>query len=410
MSDLPPRRSRGSPPTTASSPPPRCTRTGSARTTVERLVAAGVLRAVAQGVFVDRRRRRRTLEQRCAVLVRRPPRRVRHRADRRLAGRAPPHAATGRRCTSPCATASTSPTARACAGARPRRSGPPTARPRRRHRRRRRGRGWRSTSPPTCGRSITSRSSTSCSTTGTSPSTSSSRSTRRLGHPARPGSGRVPPHARVARRHGRRSESHPEVVLADALRRRGVPVEPPGRAVVRPRRAARSTSTSPCPRVRWGVELDIHPEHRIVRGPRRRRRAAARAAPRWRGRSRRSASTTCARSERLADELAVLYRLRCRRARRPSECGVRAGPPARTRMARRHSDGGGRQMVGTSVWRPKTSARAVMISPRVAYALTASMSTGIRLRSGSAAAVAQRRRARRRPRPGRGRGGPGRGA
>lgn len=59
-------------------------------------------------------------------------------------------------------------------------------------------------------------------------------------------------------------DSHPEVVLADALLRRGVPVEPQV-PVTRPDGITVHVDLA-VPVVRWGVELDIHPEHRSVDG------------------------------------------------------------------------------------------------------------------------------------------------
>ena len=87
---------------------------------------------------------------------------------------------------------------------------------------------------------------------------------RRLGHPARAGSGvfsrtvhsldASPP-----------NESHPEVVLAEALRRRGVPVVHQTK-VLRPSNGREMRVDLAVPDVRWGIELDIHPEHRTVDG------------------------------------------------------------------------------------------------------------------------------------------------
>jgi hypothetical protein len=81
---------------------------------------------------------------------------------------------------------------------------------------------------------------------------------RRLGHPTRPGSG-------VFRRtletlDPSPNESHPEVVLADALRRRDVPVEHQAQ-VVRASNGRTARVDLAVPNVRWGIELDIHPEH-----------------------------------------------------------------------------------------------------------------------------------------------------
>jgi hypothetical protein len=58
-------------------------------------------------------------------------------------------------------------------------------------------------------------------------------------------------------------DSHPEVVLLDALLRRGVPVE----AQVPVDRGGVSFHLDlGVPAVRWGIELDVHPEHRSVDG------------------------------------------------------------------------------------------------------------------------------------------------
>jgi hypothetical protein len=59
-------------------------------------------------------------------------------------------------------------------------------------------------------------------------------------------------------------DSHPEVRLGDALLRLGVPIEP---QVEVPRIGRVSVHLDlGVPAVRWGVELDIHPEHRSVDG------------------------------------------------------------------------------------------------------------------------------------------------
>jgi hypothetical protein len=87
---------------------------------------------------------------------------------------------------------------------------------------------------------------------------------RRLGHPARPGSG-------VFLRNLRRldgsapNESHPEVVLAEALRARGVPIENQTR-LVRASNGRTARVDLAVPAIRWGIELDIHPEHRTFEG------------------------------------------------------------------------------------------------------------------------------------------------
>jgi hypothetical protein len=86
---------------------------------------------------------------------------------------------------------------------------------------------------------------------------------RRLAHPARPGSGTFL--RSVDQLGGAPLESHAEVVLADALRRRNVPVEQQTELA----RLADGWTVRidlAVPEVRWGVELDIHPEHRTLDG------------------------------------------------------------------------------------------------------------------------------------------------
>ena len=87
---------------------------------------------------------------------------------------------------------------------------------------------------------------------------------RRLAHPARPGS--VTFLRTLASLDGSApSESHPEVVLAQALRRRGVPIEAQVR-VIRSSTGLPARIDLAVPALQWGVELDIHPEHRTVEG------------------------------------------------------------------------------------------------------------------------------------------------
>ena len=87
-----------------------------------------------------------------------------------------------------------------------------------------------------------------------------------LCHPARRGSGRF--RESLARfGGGDAADSHPEVVLAEALRARGVPVVHQAR-VVRVARGKTSQIDLAVPDVQWGVELDIHPEHRSLDGHR----------------------------------------------------------------------------------------------------------------------------------------------
>jgi hypothetical protein len=87
---------------------------------------------------------------------------------------------------------------------------------------------------------------------------------RRLGHPARAGSG-------LFRRNLERldgsapNESHHEVRLAEALRARGIPIENQSR-LVRASSGRTARVDLAVPAIRWGIELDIHPEHRTYEG------------------------------------------------------------------------------------------------------------------------------------------------
>jgi len=86
---------------------------------------------------------------------------------------------------------------------------------------------------------------------------------RELVHQARPGSPRFV--ATLLSLGGPPAESHPEVVIADGLRRRGVAVE----AQVRPMLnvgPVRFRVDLAMPSVRWGVEIDIHPDHLLLDG------------------------------------------------------------------------------------------------------------------------------------------------
>ena len=87
---------------------------------------------------------------------------------------------------------------------------------------------------------------------------------RRLAHPRRPGSFAL---ARLLVQRGdvRALESHPEVRLESALKKRGIPVlrqhwllELPGD---RPIRIDLSI-----PDIRWAIEIDVHPDHLFLRG------------------------------------------------------------------------------------------------------------------------------------------------
>jgi hypothetical protein len=106
-------------------------------------------------------------------------------------------------------------------------------------------------------------------------------------------------------------DSHPEVVLLDALLRRDVPVEPQ----VPVDRGGRVFHLDlGVPSVRWGVELDIHPEHRSVDGHHRgARRLRSLHDSAWQIEP--VTELDMASVERLADELAALYHDRARLTR-----------------------------------------------------------------------------------------------
>jgi hypothetical protein len=132
---------------------------------------------------------------------------------------------------------------------------------------------------------------------------------RRLGHPARPGSG-------LFRRNLERlagsspNESHPEVVLGEALRACGIPIENQTR-LVRASNGRTARVDLAVPTVRWGIELDIHPEHRTFDGHASdARRTRDLHALEWQIEP--VTEADMADVEKLADELAGLYHARCR--------------------------------------------------------------------------------------------------
>lgn len=132
---------------------------------------------------------------------------------------------------------------------------------------------------------------------------------RRLGHPARPGSGSF--RRSLQRLNGcAPHESHPEVRLAEALRARSVPVEQQHQ-VVRTSSGRTARLDLAVSSVRWGIELDIHPEHRTYEGQ-------ANDARRTRDLHQSSwqiepvTEADLDDIEGLCDELVQLYRRRCR--------------------------------------------------------------------------------------------------
>jgi hypothetical protein len=118
-------------------------------------------------------------------------------------------------------------------------------------------------------------------------------------------------------------DSHPEVLLLDALLRRSVPVEPQLEIT---RGDGRTVHLDLGVRaVEWGVELDIHPDHRSVDGHHRdARRVRSLHVAGWQIEPVTELDMTDL--ERLADELAAIYRDRA--AVRPSAGGPDGGRSA----------------------------------------------------------------------------------
>jgi len=87
---------------------------------------------------------------------------------------------------------------------------------------------------------------------------------QRLCHPNRPGSELF---MRTLMEHGGRKpvESHPELQIMNGLVARGVPVEPQHEDI-RLHNGKRVRVDLAVPAVRWGVEVDVHPSHRMPVG------------------------------------------------------------------------------------------------------------------------------------------------
>jgi hypothetical protein len=129
-----------------------------------------------------------------------------------------------------------------------------------------------------------------------------------LVHPARPGSERFVA-TLMERGPSSAAESHPEVLVAEGLRRRGVPVVlqvddlrlPNGRRI---------RLDMAVPDVRWAVEIDAHPAHLLLDGTTRDKQR-----DRWCHRIdwqvERVTELDLLDIESLCDELADLYRARC---------------------------------------------------------------------------------------------------
>jgi hypothetical protein len=130
---------------------------------------------------------------------------------------------------------------------------------------------------------------------------------RRLMHPGRPGS-LVVAGTLEQRRHRAPSESHPEVLLADALRRRGVPVEPQHRLLALPDGSSIRIDLA-VTEARWAVEIDVHPDHLLLEGTSRDK-ARDRQCHLVDWQVDRVTSLDLVDLEGIADELATIYRRR----------------------------------------------------------------------------------------------------
>jgi hypothetical protein len=112
------------------------------------------------------------------------------------------------------------------------------------------------------------------------------------------------------------AESHPEIEIADGLRRRGVPVVAQERSLELPN--GRRVRLDLCvPAVKWAVEIDVHPTHFELRGG-----SNDRQRDRWCHRIgwqvERVTEIDLLDVEAICDELAELYRVRCAALRVPA--------------------------------------------------------------------------------------------
>jgi len=127
---------------------------------------------------------------------------------------------------------------------------------------------------------------------------------RRLCHPTRPGSERFA-RTLIARGDRPAAESHPEVVLAAALRARGIPVEPQFRDLELPNGSSVRLDLA-VPAIRWGIEIDVHPDHLLLDGTTKDKRRD-RQCHRIRWQVERVTEIDLLDLEGLVDELAALY-------------------------------------------------------------------------------------------------------
>ena len=347
-----------------------------------------------------------TLEQRCAVQCATHPAGFVTGPTAGDARRAATDAARRRRCTSPCATASTSPTTagvrwRADHGHRDGRPAPSATASSWRH-----GHGWRSTSPPTSAGSTTCRSCNQLlARAAGSPWTTSSPSTTVSAIP--PARAPVASAGRsIAARRSRRTTRTPRSCSPTRCAQRDVPVEHQARVIRRPA-VGRSTSTSPCPTSGGASSSTSTPSTARSRATPPTPRGAA-SCTGWRGRSRRSASTTWRDPERLADELAGLYRLRV--AGQPIRVLREGATRTRHSDCTKHSDGGRRSDGGDLGVAAEDVGEGRHDLAEGGVLADGVDEHGHQVALGVGGGGAQRRPGRRRPWPGRGRGAPGRGA
>ena len=135
---------------------------------------------------------------------------------------------------------------------------------------------------------------------------------KELIHPARPGSARFAD--TLLGLESRSEESHGEVAVAAGLRERGVPVEVQVRPHVTVGRVSIRMDLA-VPAVRWGVEVDLHPDHLLLDGTTRDKRRD-RACHRVDWQVERVTEIDLIDIDGLCDELAALYTARCEALRR----------------------------------------------------------------------------------------------
>lgn len=130
---------------------------------------------------------------------------------------------------------------------------------------------------------------------------------RQMVHPARPGSQRFL--ATILDRDGAPAESHPELLVFEGLRRRGIPVvKQVDHLTLHNGKKIRLDMAVVS--VRWAVEVDVHPDHLLLDGTSRDKRR-----DRWVHRIgwqvERVTLLDLLDIEAICDELAELYRVRC---------------------------------------------------------------------------------------------------